>query len=59
MAEFTMATLITNIGDLFAGVMTWMGELLATITGNPLLLASFLFVFIGFAVSLLGRLFRI
>lgn len=59
METFTMATLITNIGDLFGGTMEWMTELLTTIVNNPLLLASFLFVFIGFAVGLLGRLFRI
>lgn len=59
MDTFTMANLITNIGDLFDGTMEWMLSLLTTITSNPLLLASFLFVFIGFAVGLLGRLFRI
>ena len=56
---FTMTNLITNCTELFTGAMGWVGTLLSTIVGNPLLLASFLFVFIGFAVGLLGRIFRI
>lgn len=56
---FDMAALISNCTTLFAGAMDWVGTLLETIVSNPLLLASFLFVFIGFAVGLLGRIFRI
>lgn len=59
MAEFTMANLISNATELFTGAMGWVTTLLETIVSNPLLLASFLFVFIGFAVGLLGRIFRI
>ena len=58
-STFTMANLISNCSELFTGAMSWVSTLLTTITGNPLLLASFLFVFIGFAVGLLGRIFRI
>ena len=59
METFTMANLISSATELFTGAMGWVTTLLETIVGNPLLLASFLFVFIGFAVGLLGRIFRI
>ena len=59
MAE-TMSSFLTTIGTFFTQSMTWMGDVLDAVTGNPALTVLVLAMPIcGFAVGLLGRLIRL
>lgn len=60
MAEGAMATFLSSIGDFFTQSLTWVGEIMTTITGNaPLTVVVFGFLIVGFAFGLLGRLIKI
>lgn len=60
MAEQTMSAFLTEIGTFFTQAMTWMSDVLDTITGNPALLVLVIAMPIcGFAVGLLSRLIRL
>ncbi len=59
MEGVTMSTILTSIGTFFTQVITWAGEVLSLIVGNPLLLlfvAGFLVT--GFVLGWVTRLFR-
>ena len=59
MAEGAMSAFLTNIGTFFTQAITWLGEVLTTITENPALTVVVLAMPIcGFAVGLLSRLIR-
>lgn len=59
MAENAMSTFLGNIGTFFTQSITWLGEVLTTITNNPALTVVVLAMPIcGFAVGLLSRLIR-
>lgn len=59
MAENGMSTFLGNIGTFFTQSITWLGEVLTTITNNPALTVVVLAMPIcGFAVGLLSRLIR-
>lgn len=54
-----MTELLANVGAFFTQSITWLGEVLTTITSNPALLILVLAMPIcGFAVGLLNRLIR-
>lgn len=54
-----MTQLLTDIGAFFTQSVTWLGNVLTTITGNPaLLILCIAMPVIGFAVGLLNRLIR-
>ena len=54
-----MSALLTDIGTFFTQSVTWLGNILTTITGNPaLLILRIAMPVIGFAVGLLNRLIR-
>lgn len=60
MAEGAMSAFLTDIGTFFTQAMTWMGDVLTEVTGNPALTVLVLAMPIcGFAVGLLGRLIRL
>lgn len=59
MAEVTMSTILTDIGTFFTQAITWLGDVLDVIVGNPVLLIMVIAMPIcGFAVGLLNRLIR-
>lgn len=60
MAEVTMSSFLTEVGTFFTQAVTWMGDVLDTVIGNPALLVLVLAMPIcGFAVGLLSRLVRL
>lgn len=60
MTETTMSTILTEIGTFFTQAITWLGDVLDVIVGNPVLLIMVVGMpVIGFAVGLLNRLFRV
>lgn len=60
MAEQTMSAFLTEIGTFFTQSVTWLGDVLDVITGNPALLVLCIAMpIVGFAVGLLSRLIRL
>lgn len=56
----TMSEFLGNVGTFFTQSVTWLGDVLDTVTGNPALTVMVLAMPIcGFAVGLLGRLIRL
>lgn len=49
-------TVMTNIGTVFTQFMTWMGELVTTISGNVLLLLPVGIFCVGASIGLAKRL---
>lgn len=55
-----MTAFLTTIGEFFTQSITWLGDVLETITANPALTVMVLAMpIVGFAVGLLGRLIRL
>lgn len=60
MTETTMSSILTDIGTFFTQAVTWMGDVLDVIVGNPILLVMVVAMpVVGFAVGLLSRLIRL
>lgn len=56
----TMEAFLSNIGVFFTQSVTWLGDVLTTVTENPALTVMVLAMpIVGFAVGLLGRLIRL
>ena len=54
------ADVLSYIGTFFTQCVTWVGDILDVIAGNPLLLILCVGMpVVGFAVGLLGRLIRL
>lgn len=51
------ADVIQIIGDLVTGSVTWIGQGVSAITGNPLLLTMFLFGMVSIGIGLVRRFF--
>lgn len=59
MTEVTMANLITTVGTIITGLVSWAQSVLAEITGNPLLLFLLLvFTVGGGVIGIVHRLIR-
>lgn len=60
MEAVTMEAILTQIGSFFTQATTWAGDVLDIIVSNPVLLIMVVCMpVVGFAVGLLGRLFRV
>lgn len=60
MAEGAMSAFLTNIGTFFTQSITWLGDVLETVSGSPELTVMVLAMpIVGFAVGLLSRLIRL
>lgn len=60
MAEGAISAFLTDVGTFFTQSITWMGDVLTEVTGNPALLVMVLAMPIcGFIVGLLSRLIRL
>lgn len=58
--ENSMATLLGDIGTFFTQSITWLGDVLDTVTASPALLIMVIAMpIVGFAVGLLSRLIRL
>lgn len=56
----TMSAFLTEIGTFFTQSITWLSDVLDTVTGSPALTVLVLAMpIVGFAVGLLGRLIRL
>lgn len=51
-----MATLLTSLGEVATSVLGYVANVCTTIVGQPLLLLTVGFLFIGGVVGILGRL---
>lgn len=59
MTENAMSTILTDIGTFFTQSITWLGDVLDVIVGNPVLLILCVAMpVIGFSVGLLNRLIK-
>ena len=59
MAEGAMSAFLTDIGTFFTQSITWMGDVLTEVTGNPALLVLVIAMPVcSFAIGILGRLIR-
>lgn len=52
----TLTTLLTDLGNGVPTVLGWVGEAATTIVETPLLLMTTVFLVVGGAVGILGRL---
>ena len=51
-----MSALFTSLGEVATTVLTYVGNVCSTITGQPLLLLTVGFLFIGGVIDIVGRL---
>ena len=51
-----MSTLLTDLGTVATAVITQVGTICTTIVGQPLLLLTVGFLFLGGAIAIFGRL---
>lgn len=58
-AGYTLATLITDIGSMVTGAVSWIGSYVGAITSNPLILAFVIIAFVGLGVGLINRLIKL
>lgn len=53
-----MSTIITNIGSLVTGAVSWVGSFVTAITSNDLLLLFVIISFVGLGVGLIKRIIK-
>lgn len=58
-AGYTLATLITDIGSMVTGAVSWITSYVGAITSNPLILAFVIIAFVGLGVGLINRLIKL
>lgn len=51
-----MSSLLTELGEVVTQELTWVGNVVNTITGNPYLLLTTGILVLGAAVGIVGRL---
>lgn len=54
-----MSTIITNIGSLVTGAVSWVGSFVTAITSNDLLLLFVICSFVGLGVGLIKRIIKL
>lgn len=55
----TLAAIISDIGSLVTGSVSWIGSFVGAITSNPLILMFVIVGFVGLGVGLIKRLIRL
>lgn len=58
-AGYTLATLITDIGSMVTGAVSWIASYVGAVTSNPLILAFVIVAFVGLGVGLINRLIKL
>lgn len=60
MTESTLTTVLADIGTFFSSAIGWMGDVLDTIAGNPILFMLVVSIPVaGIAIGYLSRLIRL
>lgn len=59
MAEYTLASLLADMTTIFTSMMSWVGTVMTTIVGNPILLVFAVGSFALIAVGIVRRLMEI
>lgn len=54
----SMEAILSSAGSMVTEVLSWIGEVVTTITGNPLLLMFVVLPIIGLGVGLVRRIIR-
>ena len=54
-----MAAIITDVGSLVNGAISWLGSYVTAITANPLLEMFVISSFVGLGVGLIKRIIRL
>ena len=57
MEPTAMQALLSDIGSVITQLLTWVGNVITTIVGQPLLLIPFAIFVVGACVGLFARLF--
>lgn len=58
-AGYTLATLISDIGSMVTGAVSWITSYVGAVTSNPLILAFVIVAFVGLGVGLINRLIKL
>lgn len=58
-AGYTIASMISDIGSFVTGAVSWVGEFVGAITGNPLILGFVLVALIGTGIGVINRLIHV
>lgn len=58
-AAYSISTLVTDVGSLVTGAVSWIGSFVGAITGNPLILGFVLVALVGLGVGLINRLIHV
>lgn len=59
MDPMTMTDIVGNVTTIVTGAVGWIGQYVALITGQPLLLLFVITSFVGLGVGLIARLIRL
>lgn len=59
METITLASIISDVGSLVTGAVSWVGSFIGVITSNPLLLIFAILSLVGLGVGILRRLFSV
>lgn len=59
MEAVTIATILTNVGEIVTSGISWVGDFAGAITSNPLILMFVITSFVGLGVGLIKRLIRL
>lgn len=58
-AKMAISELLTNSTEIVTSALTWVGQVVDTITGNPLLLLFVILALVGLGVGLVARLLHV
>lgn len=58
-AASSMAGILSSISSVVTSAITWIGQFVTVITGNPLILLFVILAFVGLGVGLISRLIKL
>lgn len=58
-AAVTIATLVSNAGDIVTAGLGWVGNVVSTVTSNPLILLFVILPLVGLGIGLFRRLINV
>lgn len=59
MESVTISSLIGSAGDIVTGALGWVGNVVNTVTGNPLLLLFIILPLVGLGIGLFRRIINV
>lgn len=57
--EVTVSSILGNVGDIFTSAIEWVGDVAATVVGNPILMVFAVLPLVGLGVGLFKRLLSV